>query len=61
VEHLNVHGAASVILQLGTRDFSVLAWVRDKDGEPVYRMVKDRIKAATPAATIARDACSKAA
>ena len=45
---------APVILQLGPRDYSVLAWVRDEDGEPVYRVVKDKIKAAKIAATLAR-------
>jgi len=43
-----------VILQLGPRDFAVLVWVRDEDGEPVYRVVKDRIKAASTAAVLAR-------
>jgi hypothetical protein len=43
-----------VILRLGPRDYSVLAWVRDEDGAPVYRVVKDRIKAASTAAVVAR-------
>jgi len=43
-----------VILELGPRDFSVLTWVRDEDGEPIYRVVKDRIKAASTAAVLAR-------
>jgi hypothetical protein len=43
-----------VILQVGARDFSVLAWVRDEDGEPVYRVVKDKIKAASTAAVLVR-------
>jgi hypothetical protein len=47
-------GRPPVILQLGPRDFSVLTWVRDEDGEPIYRVVKDRIKAASTAAVLAR-------
>jgi hypothetical protein len=43
-----------VILQLGPRDFSVLAWVRDEDGEPVYRVVKEKIRAASTAGVLAR-------
>jgi hypothetical protein len=43
-----------VILQLGPREFSVLAWVRDEGGAPVYRVVKDKIKAAATAALLAR-------
>jgi hypothetical protein len=43
-----------VILQLGPRDFSVLAWVRDEGDAPVYRVVKDRIKAASTAAVLVR-------
>ena len=43
-----------VILQLGPRDFSVLASVRDEGDESVYRVVKDRIKAASTAAVLAR-------
>jgi len=43
-----------VILQLGPRDYSVLAWVRDEDGEPIYRIVKQGIKAAKIATTLAR-------
>ena len=43
-----------VILQLGPREFSVLAWVRDEDAAPVYRVVKDKIKAASTAAVLAR-------
>ena len=39
-----------VILQLGPRDCSVLVWVRDEGETPVYRVVKDRIKAASTAA-----------
>ena len=43
-----------VILQPGPREFSVLAWVHDEDGAPVYRVVKDRIKAASTAALLVR-------
>ena len=43
-----------VILQLGPRDFSVLAYDRDEDGEPVYRVVKEKIKAASTAGVLAR-------
>jgi hypothetical protein len=34
--------------------YSVLAWVRDEAGSPVYRVAKDRIKAASTAAALAR-------
>jgi hypothetical protein len=43
-----------VILQLDLHDFAVLAWVRDVDGALVYRSVKQGIKAAKIAATLAR-------
>jgi hypothetical protein len=43
-----------VILQLGPRDFSVLAWVRDEDGAPLHRVAKDKVKAASTAAVLAR-------
>ena len=43
-----------VILRLGPRDYSLLAWTRDEAGELVYRVVKDRIKAASTAAVLAR-------
>ena len=36
-----------VILQRGPRDFSVLVWVRDEEEAPIYRVAKDRIKAAS--------------
>jgi hypothetical protein len=35
------------------RDFS-LAWVRNEGDEPVYRVVKDKIKAASTPAVLAR-------
>ena len=44
----------SVILKLGPRDYSVLAYDRDEDGEPVYRVVKAKIKAASTAGVLAR-------
>jgi hypothetical protein len=43
-----------VILKLGPRDFSVLVVVRDEAETPVYRVVEDRIKAASTAAVLAR-------
>ena len=43
-----------VILQLGPREFAVLAWIRDEGGKPVYRIVQQGIKAASTAAVIAR-------
>ena len=43
-----------MILQHGPRDFSLLAWVRDESDAPVYRVAKDRIKAASTAAVLAR-------
>jgi hypothetical protein len=35
-------------------DFSVLVYDGDEDGEPVYRVAKDRIKVASTAAVLAR-------
>ena len=46
-----------MILQLDLHDlhdFAVLAWVRDENGEPVYRIVRHGIRAARIAATLAR-------
>ena len=43
-----------LILQIGPRDFSVVVWVRDEGETPVYRAAKDRIKAASTAAVLAR-------
>jgi hypothetical protein len=43
-----------VILKLGPRDYSVLVYDRDEDGEPVYRVVKEKIKAASTAGVLAR-------
>ena len=45
-----------LILQLDLHDFAVVAWVRDEhgDGEPVYRIVRQGIKAARIAASLAR-------
>ena len=43
-----------VILQLGPRNFSGLVWDREEDGEPVYRVVKEKIKAASTAGVLAR-------
>src|SRR5262245_51605800 len=57
----NAAGAASVpplehppvILRHGP-DCSVLVYERTENGEPVYRVVKERIKAASTAAVLAR-------
>ena len=54
-----ISGRPPVILQLGPRDFSLLAWVRDEEGEPVYRVAKDRIKAASTAGVLGRKLRSK--
>ena len=43
-----------MILKLGPRDYSVLAHDRDRDGEPVYRVVKEKIKAASTVGVLAR-------
>ena len=43
-----------MILHLGQRAFSVLAWIRDGGETAVYRVAKDRIKAASTAAVLAR-------
>jgi hypothetical protein len=38
----------------GPRDFSDLAWLRDEDGEPVYRIIQRGLKAASTAGGLAR-------
>ena len=43
-----------VILKLGPRDYSVLAYDRDEGGEPVYLVVKEKIKASSTAAVLVR-------
>ena len=43
-----------MILQLGPRDYSVLVWVRDEGETPVYRVVKEKIKAASTAGVLVR-------
>ena len=43
-----------MILKLGPRDYSVLAWNLDEDGEPIYRVVTEKIEAASTAAMLAR-------
>ena len=43
-----------LILQLGPRDYSGLVWVRDEGETALYRVVKDRIKAASTAGVLAR-------
>ena len=43
-----------MVLKLGPRNYSVLAYDRDEDGEPVYRVVKEKIKAASTAGVLAR-------
>ena len=43
-----------MILQFGPRDYSVLAYDRDENCEPVYRVVKAKIKAASTAGVLAR-------
>ena len=43
-----------MILKIGSRDYSVLAYDRDEDGEPVSRVVKEKIKAASTAGVLAR-------
>jgi hypothetical protein len=43
-----------MFLQVGPRDFSVLVWVRDEDSTLVYRIAKDKIKAASTAVVVAQ-------
>jgi hypothetical protein len=42
-----------VILRNGSRDYSVATWLRDEDGEPVYKIVQRGIKAASTAGVLA--------
>jgi len=44
----------AIILQVGPREFAVLAWVRDEASSPVYRVVQQGIRAASTAAVMAR-------
>jgi hypothetical protein len=43
-----------VILKLGPRDYTLLMYDHDEDGEPVYCVVKEQIKAASTAGVLAR-------
>ena len=43
-----------VILRNGPRDYAVATWLRDEDGEPVYKVVQRGIKAASTAGVLAR-------
>ena len=44
---------------MSPREYSVLANDRDEDGEPVYRVVKEKIKAASTAGVLARQLMQK--
>ena len=48
-----------VILRNGPRDYSVATWLRDEDGEPVYKVVQRGIKAASTAGVLARKLLQK--
>jgi hypothetical protein len=43
-----------VILRLRSREYWVATWLHDEDGEPVYKIVQRRIKAASTAGVLAR-------
>ena len=43
-----------MILRLGPRDYGVTTWLRDEDGEPVYKIVQRGIKAASTAGVLVR-------
>ena len=43
-----------MIFRLAPRNYSVLVYPRDEDGEPVYRVVKKKVKAASTAGVLAR-------
>ena len=43
-----------MILRNGPRDYAVATWLRDEDGEPVYKVVQRGIKAASTAGVLAR-------
>jgi hypothetical protein len=43
-----------VMLKLGPRDCTLFVYDRAEDGEPVYRVVKQKIKAASTAGVLAR-------
>jgi hypothetical protein len=47
-------GRGPVILPLGLRDFGIAQWVRDEGSVPVYRITHKDIRAASTAATMAR-------
>ena len=43
-----------VILRNGPRDYSVATWLRDENGEPIYKVVQRGINAASTAGVLAR-------
>jgi hypothetical protein len=47
-------GRGPVILPLGPRNFGIAHWTRDERGVPVYRITHKDIRAASVAATMAR-------
>jgi hypothetical protein len=49
-------GRGPVILPLGPRNFGIAQWTRDEGAVPVYRITHKDIRAASTAATMARQA-----
>jgi hypothetical protein len=44
----------AVVLQLGPHKFSVAVWIGEQDGQPVYCILRENIREAALAATVAR-------
>ena len=49
-----------MILRMGPRDYTLLVYDRVEEGEPVYRVAKAKIKAASTAGVLARKLQQKA-
>ena len=43
-----------MILRVGPRDYWVATWLRDEDGEPVYKTAQRGVKVASTAGVLAR-------
>ena len=47
-------GRGPIVLVLGPRNWGIAAWMRDEHDVPVYRITQKDIRAASTAATLAR-------
>ena len=47
-------GRGPIVLELGPRNFAIARWLRDEKDVPLYSIVRKDVKAASIAATLAR-------